>query len=692
MLETLHFIRPLWLLALIPLALLAWRAFAPHGGDNVWKNVVDARLMPLLQVGQAGKASRQALWLLAAGWLVATLALAGPTWERRPQPVFQTSAARVVVLDLSESMNAVDLRPSRLVRARYQVEDVLAQATEGQTGLVAYAGDAFTVSPLTRDANTVRSLLKVLEPSLMPTQGSRADLGLEKAGALLRQAGLSSGQVLLIADGVDPDHSGATDRAAARLRSEGYTVSVLGIGTDAGAPVVGAQGGLERDASGQVVVSRLDATSLRSVARSGGGEYRPLSDDGSALRALLAAAPSAEQAGPAKASAAASTWNERGPWLVLLLLPIAALAFRRNWLVGMALAGALAVSSQAADAATWTDAWKRPDQQAAQALAAGDYAKAAKAAAGSGDPSLAGSAAYKLGDYQHAVDDFSRSAGPEADYNRGNALARLGRLQEAVAAYDKSLAARPIDDDARTNKAAVEALLKQQQEQQKKQQQPGGAGEKKNSDAQQGQGKDKGSGKGQGKNQEAGPEKGPETGPEKGPEKGQGKGDDKERGQDQKQNAGSTAGAGQTGQSQASKEQPRSGQANPAPGSTPPGQTGADADARPATASASASASASAQDFSQATKKLGREDKAPAGADGSPTGPTADPTHAAHAAQAGHDPASRAASSQAQPLQSEERLAAEQWLRRIPDDPGGLLRRKFLYQYQQRQQSSTDAP
>ncbi|MES1265788.1 MAG: VWA domain-containing protein, partial [Variovorax sp.] len=234
MLENFHFIRPLWLLALIPLALLVWQIRASGAGDNPWRRVVDARLLPLLLVGRGQTADRAALWLLAAGWLIAALALADPTWERRPQPVYQTTAARVVVLDLSRSMNATDLKPSRLVRARFKVEDVLDLATEGQTGLVAYAGDAFTVSPMTRDVNTIRALLKVLDPELMPVDGSRADLGLLKAGELLRQAGTSDAQVLLIADGVQTDKVAATEAAATRLGSEGYRVIALGIGADAG--------------------------------------------------------------------------------------------------------------------------------------------------------------------------------------------------------------------------------------------------------------------------------------------------------------------------------------------------------------------------------------------------------------------------------------------------------------------------
>jgi Ca-activated chloride channel family protein len=670
--EAFHFIRPWWLLALLPLALLAWRAVAAGGRENAWRNVVDARLMPLLQVGRAGAASRQVPWLLASGWLIATVALADPTWERRPQPVFQTQAARVVVLDLSDSMNATDLTPSRLVRARYKIEDVLSRATQGQTGLVAYAGDAFTVSPLTRDTRTISSLLKVLEPALMPTQGDRADLGLAKAGELLLQAGMTNGQVLLIADGVDATHAAAAERAAAKLSAEGYTVSVLGIGTDTGAPVLAERDQAVHDASGNIPISRLDAPSLESIARSGGGAYRTMSDDGAALHALLAAGPSTQRVGKTPAAATASAWQEQGPLIVLLLLPLAALAFRRNWLVGLSLAAALAGSPQAAGAATWRDAWQRPDQQAAQALAAGDFAKAVAAAAGTADPALRGSAEYKTGDYQRASDDFAHASGADADYNRGNALARLGRYPDAIAAYDKSIGERSANDDARANKAAVEALMKQQPAPKQ------GNGSSKGGEGQKQQGNSKGQSGEQGKGQGSGSAS---SGGQQG-EAAESPSQAKGQGQGQGQSAG-----GRDDASASASRQGASASANGDQGQQASARTG-QAGQQPEGNAAPSPSQAPVDQFAQAVKKLGatdREDKVGLGPATNAT-PDAARSDRGDSTQAGSDPSARSSGGDAQPLESEERLAAEQWLRRIPDDPGGLLKRKFLYQYRQRQQ------
>ena len=632
MLDGFHFIRPLWLLALIPLLLLAWRVYRPGGGDNPWSRIVDARLLPLLMVGRAHAVNRTALWLVATGWIIAVLALANPTWERKSQPVFQTTAARVVVLDLSPSMNATDLKPSRMVRARYKVEDVLALGAEGQTGLVVYAGDAFTVSPLTRDVNTIRALLKVLEPGIMPIPGSRADLGLLKAGELLRQAGVSNGQVLLIADGVEADKAAASERAAARLRNDGYRVSVLGVGTEDGVPLTNAQGELMRDAAGKIVNPRLDTATLQSLARAGGGAYQSITDNGEALRTLLSDRQSSRAEASMQTDATTQGWKEQGPLLAVLLLPLAALAFRRNWLLALVLVVGLALPPQPAMASAWDDLWQRSDQQAAKALDAADYAKASELAT---DTSRRGSAEYKRGNYQLALDNFARASGTDADYNRGNALAKLGRYQDAIAAYDKSLKQNPGGEDARANKAAVEALLKQQQQaQQQVSNSPRDASQK-----------------------------------------------------DQNQSNGGGHNSSPSKAHDQSSKEGKSGQPNASSGQ---GQQPANAK-KPDGGSQNGEQSRESgknNEFAEAAKKLAGQ-RAGAKADesqssnGTPGGNAADQSQAT--ANAKQRPQGGSADS-AQPLDSEERMAAEQWLRRIPDDPGGLLRRKFLYQYRQRAQ------
>jgi Ca-activated chloride channel homolog len=696
MLEAFPFLHPLWLLALAPLALLAWRACRP-GGDNPWRRIVDARLLPLLMVGQlAVNRSRDVLWLVAAGWLVATLALADPTWERKPQPVFRTNAARVVVLDLSSSMNASDLKPSRLARARYKVEDVLSLGAEGQTGLVVYASDAFTVTPLTRDANTIRAQLNALAPDLMPSDGSRADLGLLKAEELLRHAGVSTGQVLLIADGVAPDALAASERAAARLKSDGYRVSVLGVGTVAGGPLPAAQGGLVHDAQGQVVMARMDTAALRAIAQAGGGVDLSVNDGIDALRSWVDIHGAAQVASTERSALSAQGWKEEGPLLALLLVPLAALAFRRNWLLGVMLLPLLVMHPRDAMASTWGDLWQRPDQQAARSLSAGDYARAAQVAT---DADRRGSAEYKRGNYQLALDNFSHASGGDADYNRGNALAELGRYADAISAYDKALQGDPGNADARFNKAAVEALLKQQRKEQEKNQEKNQERNQNGKDQQQsrrekagqqelsanGQAQKNGSGQSDGKSSSSGRQQGQSSSSGKPGEGGQGTQPNPSTGQ-----AASPA--------QANSAQPNSPGREPTSGSRQKASpqdamAGRGGEPKDAADTSGSSQNKRGNEFADAAKKLVAQG-AKGGSDGvRPTDSQGNPAGDGSSAAAKSRQDAAGASSSAQPLPTEEQLAAEQWLRRIPDDPGGLLRRKFLYQYRQRaQQAGGDSP
>ncbi|MEJ2321933.1 MAG: VWA domain-containing protein [Gammaproteobacteria bacterium] len=631
-----HLLEPAWLLALLPLALLLWRVSRSGAGDSPWRRIIDARLQPLLVGSGDATRPRLALWLLGAGWLVAVIALANPAWEREPQPLLQTSKSRVIVLDLSRSMLAQDLKPNRLERARFKVEDILAQDEEGQIGLVVFAGDAFTVTPLTRDADTIRAQLRALEPSLMPSQGSRADRGLDQALELLRQAGVEKGQVILIADGVEGDL--AAD-AAERIAGAGHSVSVLGIGTPEGAPIRDRLGNMLRERSGKPVIASLDEQALRSVALAGGGRYRTLAAGSSDIRDLLAT-PTDKGASEDVNDLRTAKWKERGPWLTLMLLPLAALAFRRGWLLGLLLVPLLAVPQREALAIGWDDLWQRSDQQAAEALAREEYERAAEIAT---DPAQRGSAAYKRGDYAAALEEYSKLEGADADYNRGNALARLGRFEEAIAAYDAALAQQPEMEDATFNKSAVEELLKAREQQQAQNPQQQESGEEQQ-ESQQQQSQDQ-----QQSDQQA-------------------QGGDTSAQQQQESQGGE--------QQQQGTEEQDSSDAQQQEAQSPDGEQGDEQQ----------------NQFARASEALDEQQEQSGGEEQeqfvSGEEPAGEPEQRAQQQQMQEQQPSDAddqrAPVSAEELTSEEQMAAQQWLRRIPDDPGGLLRRKFLHQYQQR--------
>ena len=454
-----HFLRPLWLLGLLPLLVILWRLWRLDANSNLWRDVVDAHLLPRLLSGDGGGARRLPVVLLAIGWLIGTLALAGPVWERLPQPVYQTQRFRIVALDISPSMNATDLPPSRLARARFKVLDLLRKADEGQTALLAYGAEPYVVSPLTFDVDTIAAQVPSLDTSLLPVRGAkRTDLALDQAGALLKQAGATNGEVILVTD--DLDHPAAADQAARKLRTQGYSVSVLGIGTAKGAPVPLASGGFLKDQNGAILLPKLNTDALGTLAKAGGGRYVTASPDDRDIEALVALAPAPRAPGAAKQNTHTDQWREEGPWLLLALLPLAALSFRRGWL-SVLLLTAILVPLPKAHAFGWNDLWLRPDQQASHKLEAG---QPKQAAAFFQRPDWRAAAQYQAGDYAQALQSLKGRAGVNTEYNIGNTLAKLGRLENAIAAYDRALAANPNDTDARHNRELVQKLLKQQRQ------------------------------------------------------------------------------------------------------------------------------------------------------------------------------------------------------------------------------------
>lgn len=323
--DELHFLRPAWLLAVpVWLGLVIWvRRLAR--ADISWDRVCDPELAPY--VVDAGASGRSPVWhlLAALGGVLVALALAGPVWRELPQPVFRTQSSLVVALDVSRSMNATDIEPSRLVRARHKVLDLLDRRVDGQTALVAYAGDAFAVTPLTDDNRTIASLVPSLEPDIMPLPGSRADRAIDRARELLRQAGARRGQVLLVTDSAEgPD----LDRAVERLKSAGYTLSVIGVGKPGGAPIPDGEGFI-KSASGDIVLAKLDETALAALAKWGGGTYARYGLDDADIRRVLLAGPSMQDEA-ANSTLNTDRWREEGPWLVPLLMLLVLPLFRRG--------------------------------------------------------------------------------------------------------------------------------------------------------------------------------------------------------------------------------------------------------------------------------------------------------------------------------------------------------------------------
>jgi len=623
----LHFLRPAWLLAILPLVWLLWRYWRGRQQGGAWQAVCDPHLLPHLLVAGAGRGSRTPLWLLAVAGVLGIVALAGPVWSRLPQPVYRNTAATVVLLNLSESMNAPDVKPTRLTRARLKLLDFLHRQREGQTALIAYAGEAYVVSPLTDDAATIASLVTALESDIMPAAGNNLEQALHKADALLDQDGVPhGGRILLITDSAG---SGNVRDLVAGLARKGRVVSVLGVGTRAGAPIPASAGGFVLDRDGGILIPRLQPQQLAALAAAGHGHYARLTTTDADLNQLWPAGQATRiDSKRASRNRSADVWREEGPWLLLLVLPLLALVWRQGWLSVLVLA--LLLPPPPARAADWGALWSRPDQQAYRALQHGD----AKRAAGLfHDPAWKSVAQYRAGNYAAAAAGFAGEHNPQALYNAANALAHLGKLQAAAENYHKVLQQQPDNQDARHNLKLVEDLLKRRQQHASPAQNKTGQGK-------------------QGK-----PAHKTASGSQQQPgRQGQPDGDETQASQGKQAHSKVHNNAQQAGQAQKS---------------TTPAQTN-QSQANTAKRSDSKKFQAQQTDHIQSQTAEKRPQ----------------PNHSANVVKAKDRPS--ASITQASEQQKESAQALQQWLRRIPDDPGGLLRRKFMYLHQQRQQAANN--
>jgi Ca-activated chloride channel family protein len=448
----------------------------------------------------------------------------------------------------------------------------LRERAGGQVALVAYAGEAFTVAPLTDDAANVALFLDALEPAVMPVDGQQVDRAIAWSVRLLQQAGFEHGDILVLSDHADA----AGDNAAGVASRQGFRVSALGLGTSSGAPY--------RDGEGRILHARLDAGSLRALAAAGGGSYQALTTDDSDLRALGVLDPG-EVGASAQHGEKGLAWQDGGYWLLLPLMLLALFAFRRGGAFAVVLLCVFLPLAMPANAAEH-GLWKRADQQQHERMEQG-------------------ADAYRKGDFAAAEKDFAGIDSADALYNQGNALAKQGRYDEAIAAYDRALRLRPEMEDAIENRKVVDAARKRKAAQDQQQQQQKKSGN-------------------QGSPQ-----------------------DNKSKPQPGQQGR-------QPAQPDASKQQPSpSPSQQPQSGQSPQQKA---ADARAQQAADAAQRERMAQAMAQAGKG-GQKEK--------------------------NDRQAAAASET--PAQREQRQAVEAWLRRVPDEPGNLLKTKFRLEYERRQ-------
>ncbi|MCB1763511.1 MAG: VWA domain-containing protein [Gammaproteobacteria bacterium] len=327
-----HFASPWWLLGLLLIFPVgAWlRRSRVYGHIARINRYADSHLLPHLtgsrELHSGERWRRFRHWALL--WTLLVLAMAGPRWDFTEIQLYTPGADLVILLDISRSMEVADVQPSRMVRARQEIEDLLNHNQGVRLGLIGFASVANVITPITEDGQSIRNLLPSISSELVRLQGSRLREALVRAATLLAgQPEDSRRSILLISDGdfVDSD----LEQMVQALAEEGIRLHVLGIGTTGGGPVPGISGRFLLDNRRQPVESRLDEAGLKRLAQLGNGIYQTADYRDNDTRRILQLA---QEGGKAKAvgEERARVWNERFYWLVIAVMLALLPAFRRH--------------------------------------------------------------------------------------------------------------------------------------------------------------------------------------------------------------------------------------------------------------------------------------------------------------------------------------------------------------------------
>lgn len=441
-----HFLRPWWLLLLVPLWFILRRGFAEL---SPWQKLVDPHLLPyLLKQGD----NEPKKWAKTLPYLFSTLivlALAGPTAYKLRDEESLNKRPLFFLLELSEHMTANDVSPSRLKRALYKISDVL-DKENAPISVIAFAGDAHVIVPLTSDDATIKELLRSISPDTMPLKGVR----LKPALALLDtiNLGLTKSSVVIITS------SNVADFDEAKPLMSKHDLLWWVFATPQGAPILGDRGEFKKDPQGNVLVSKLDG-GFKDKVSSIGGTYLPLSDNDKDVDAVVTFN-AFSGAVANKQGIVFDTWVDLGPYLLIiafLVFIILVVRVKPWWLFGILLIG----QAHEGHSAGFLDYFLRSDQQAFQHLLNKEYDEAAKKY---NDLDAKGAAFYEGKKYDEAIKALKDSLTSDGQYNLGNAYAQKGQLDHAIKAYDSALRLNPKNEDAAFNKALIEKLKNEQEQ------------------------------------------------------------------------------------------------------------------------------------------------------------------------------------------------------------------------------------
>lgn len=428
-----HFLRPWWLLALVLPIFFYVRYFRGIRNKSSWENVCDKKLLNFLLIKGSSGQRRILGFLGMCAFITGIFAIAGPSWQKQEAPSMAPENPVMILLNLSSDMKEKDLTPSRLERAKYKIIDLLNGLKSAQSGLIVYTDEPFLITPLTEDKEIIINLLPAVNYDIMPSNGDRPDRAIDLAVEKFKNAGYFNGNIVIFSPDVGQRFDLALE-AAKNAQNEKYAVSVL-------------------------AVSKENNEKLKLISKYGGGVYENLSSsdrDVGAIDSFINTHISELKLNDNMQS----TWKDTGYYLSIIPLLCCLYFFRRGIFVFVLLFGINKTAQ-----AQMPEMFLNSNQQGYQAFSRGDFESAAEKFE---DANWKASALYRLGDYKAALKSFEQANDATGLYNQGNALAKGGKIPEAIKKYEEVLKLDPEHEDAKFN---LEYLKRQQQQNQQNQQQ-----------------------------------------------------------------------------------------------------------------------------------------------------------------------------------------------------------------------------
>ena len=417
-----HFLRPYWLIGLILPVLIYLQSYSQQKAESAWSKVCDENLLDFLLIKSNGEKRKWPMISAVVAVLFLVVALAGPTWSKKSNPALSVENPVMIMLNMSGDMWQKDVSPSRIERAKYVIKDLVKTLKNTESGLIVYSKEPFMITPLTEDAAIIDNLLPALEMNIMPENGDRLDRAIDLAVERMQEAALPSGNIVVLTANVGERFDAALE-SASKAAAVGYDVDIVNMNSQ-------------------------NNDKLKMVAEKGRGLYISYNKG---LDLLIKKINDITAKEIKQSQNMQTVWNDMG-WYFLWLPALLLLGyFRRGLLVIVVMFLLFGQPVQA----SW---FLNDNQEALKNFKEQNYGAAAEKFT---DTQWKASAAYKSGDYDAAFKNFAKGNDVTALYNQGNALAKGGKIDEAIKKYEEVLQQKPDFEDAKFN---LEYLKKQQKQ------------------------------------------------------------------------------------------------------------------------------------------------------------------------------------------------------------------------------------